>query len=783
MKKNFVKKLALGLALVMAVTSVPATSEAAAKPGFKSSKVTVKVGQTKKYNTANASKYSVKFKIGNKSVATIKYSAGSKAVKVTGVAEGKTTLRADFKSYKTKKTTTVKVPVTVKAEKTEVKTFAATASKTITLTGTALDKLTAANVTVAGYNVVDFTATKTTATITLDRMMVPNTAITVTVGEFTGTVQYNLTVSNLAVVAGTFDDDLDYQYVKFTVNGETIEAQDMLDNGYTVMFSAIDLNGTQPAPAPNFFADPLLGLIAVPAVEGKYSVNVTVSNGTTVVTSEYATIVIDDLHASVNSIDAYTLSNKGINGVGAMKLPQVSTTLVVGEEATFTAVKATVDGIKGNRVEGAATIKSSNPEVISVDNATKTIKAETMGTAVITISYGNVTKTLNFTVTNVARKLNTAKVYDDVTDAYISSKNYVASSGAAKEDTLLVVPFDQYGDPIVVNDIYAGSSNTKVVVEDGFAAWSAPITDVNGDGYYAVNLKVLAKANGRASIIIRDKVSVGITQQTNTKTLLTFAYNVSANDTITYKKLEAATGKYNVTVTDAAIKVVLKGYNSSNVFVENLALDGYTLTTTNNKVIAVGTTTGTTTTCAGKTADVYAVGAGTATVTLTNALGVKTSIVFTVSSTVPTITGVSFKPASVVTTQNKVFTFRDFLTTTEVGNNATSTDLIVSGISTNVASTSKIRIHSTDGVNGTLYLDRNDDGQLHNAQGNDAFKPADIELGYIVLSTTAGSTPELATLVTAAGSQGYVKAVVYADVANTITIATTTIKVAVPYVY
>ena len=119
MKKNFVQKLALGLALVMAVTSVPATSEAAAKPGFKSSAVKVRVNQTKKYNTVNASKYSVKFKIGNKDVATIKYSTGSKAVRVTGVEEGKTTLRADFKSYKTKKVTTVKIPVNVLAAKVE----------------------------------------------------------------------------------------------------------------------------------------------------------------------------------------------------------------------------------------------------------------------------------------------------------------------------------------------------------------------------------------------------------------------------------------------------------------------------------------------------------------------------------------------------------------------------------------------------------------------------------------------------------------------------------------
>lgn len=136
MKKNFVKKLAVALSLAMAVTTIaPANyASAAAAPTFKSASVKVKVGATKKYSTANSSKYSVKFKVGNKSVATIKYSAGSKSVKVTGVAEGKTTLRADFKSYKTKKTTTVKVPVTVVPNETTIKSVAQTTTKKLAAT-------------------------------------------------------------------------------------------------------------------------------------------------------------------------------------------------------------------------------------------------------------------------------------------------------------------------------------------------------------------------------------------------------------------------------------------------------------------------------------------------------------------------------------------------------------------------------------------------------------------------------------------------------------------------
>lgn len=115
MKNVLVKRLALGLALVVTVTSVNVpTAEAAKAPGFKSTKATVKVGQTKKYNTKNAGKYSVKFEIGNETVAKIDYSKGSKAVRITGVKAGETVLTATFKSYKTKKSTAVELPVTVK---------------------------------------------------------------------------------------------------------------------------------------------------------------------------------------------------------------------------------------------------------------------------------------------------------------------------------------------------------------------------------------------------------------------------------------------------------------------------------------------------------------------------------------------------------------------------------------------------------------------------------------------------------------------------------------------
>ena len=122
MNNKLIKKLALGLALVVTVTSLPVTANAAKAPGFKTQKATVKVGMTKKYTTVNtgkkgdskAKRYSVSFEIGNESLATIKYSKGSKSVKITGVKAGETVLTANFKNYKTKKVTTATLPVTVK---------------------------------------------------------------------------------------------------------------------------------------------------------------------------------------------------------------------------------------------------------------------------------------------------------------------------------------------------------------------------------------------------------------------------------------------------------------------------------------------------------------------------------------------------------------------------------------------------------------------------------------------------------------------------------------------
>ncbi len=191
MKKDFVKKLALGLAFSVAVGSVPATNVAAAKttyPSFKSvttkeNRKELKVGQTKKYHTLDNEKWALKkVTVNNDERISAKRSRVKKFVKITGISAGKAHVRADFKNYKTKEVHKAYIYVEVKeAEKEpeevvvssvpEIKEFIAT--KANQLTATFASSVNTDDVTLAvtkGTNKVDATvawnADKTVATIT-----------------------------------------------------------------------------------------------------------------------------------------------------------------------------------------------------------------------------------------------------------------------------------------------------------------------------------------------------------------------------------------------------------------------------------------------------------------------------------------------------------------------------------------------------------------------------------------------------------------------------------------
>ena len=113
MNNKILKKVALGLALVVTVTSVSVPAARASEaPAFNKAKVSVKVGQTKKLKVKNAEWKLKKAVSSDENVATAKVKGKKQLVKVTGVSTGKTVVTATFKKADVKQT--VEVPVTVK---------------------------------------------------------------------------------------------------------------------------------------------------------------------------------------------------------------------------------------------------------------------------------------------------------------------------------------------------------------------------------------------------------------------------------------------------------------------------------------------------------------------------------------------------------------------------------------------------------------------------------------------------------------------------------------------
>ena len=104
--------MALGLALVVTVTSVNIPAKAAEAPAFNKASVSVKVGQTKKLKVKNAEWKLKKAVSSDENVATAKVKGKKQLVKVTGVSTGNTTVVATFK--KADKKQTVEVAVAVK---------------------------------------------------------------------------------------------------------------------------------------------------------------------------------------------------------------------------------------------------------------------------------------------------------------------------------------------------------------------------------------------------------------------------------------------------------------------------------------------------------------------------------------------------------------------------------------------------------------------------------------------------------------------------------------------
>lgn len=632
--------------------------------------------------------------------------------------------RGQFASFTVRAIETVPVDA-------EVVSVSAINSTTLELTGVALDEFTAEDITVEGNTIISYKAAEDgkTATLKLGSALVPDTeyAVTVNTGDDESvefSVTYNLEVTTVSVDAKSFDDDTEDQFVSFKVNGKTADVNDLFVNGYSVEFAATTKEaGVTRDATGDLFADENTGELKTGLTAGtKYKVQVTISKGSDVFVSEQAEIEIKNFELVAASIESYELTNTTANDI-----IQKSSTFVVGDVVDLTELvaiqngkKTTLDAvdIAAALADGTLDIKSSNPAVVSVDDAEFT--ANTPGNATITITYGSVKQTISVKVASEER---------EVTKVVPKSTSLTTILSPVTNNTLEFHAFDQYGDPIVLDadtdEITVQSSKESV------ATVAVSDTDVKGKG----TLTVTPAELGSTSVVFKNEdgktigsVAVKVTDNASASKTVLEIVKPSAAEIEAGQSEDATIDAFD----ENEVVYKLQPYTSEGVKLDAKDMAGYTVKF-DEKIVNVNSDTdglleiptGTAVTELSITLPTT-VKVGYSDIAVYNAEGALVSKVrVTVVNNTPKLSAVTLKSIPEVTFAGKTIDYKSVLNIT-----SSSGDDIVNGVTLTHTANSVIRI---DEDSAELYIDKNGDGDYTD-------ETTDTKLGTVAMAAVSGNT-------------------------------------------
>ncbi|WP_097027934.1 cell wall-binding repeat-containing protein [Clostridium peptidivorans] len=349
----------------------------------------------------------------------------------------------------------------------------AVGSTKIEISGKNLAGLKAEDVTVSDHKVDSLTvnAAGTTATVVLGDALASDEQVTVKVNSKEYKVTFGISADTVAVKEATYDNDTSKQYVKVTVNGNETSVADLQSAGYDLEFSAVTAKTSGKNVTADIFEDTTTGKLKdnlndyitknnATATSRDAYIQVTLTKGSDVIVSGLQKITIKNLDVVASSITDVVLEStkqKYKDGYSEADVFELnSTKLVTGEEANIKKIKVSVDGNKETIDKGNFTVKSSNAAVVYTTDKGE-LQAMAPGTATLTITYGNVTKTVSINVVKDERELKKVVVEKHNTDTAITSLKVAEN----KEVKVELVALDQYGDPISA-DIYVKSSNSDI---------------------------------------------------------------------------------------------------------------------------------------------------------------------------------------------------------------------------------------------------------------------------------------------------------------------------------
>lgn len=657
--------------------------------------------------TRNGVKITEQYEVLQKAIkaAEKKIQAGVYGYKIRGLLYNKFTNLTEDRLAEVEK-----VLVELKAVPT-VDSISASNVTTLTVIGRALNKLTAADVTVEGNKVATYSAAADgkSATVTLQGTLPANTDVKVTVKDSVSVRDYYVTYSfhpkAVAVQGATYDDDTKGQKLTITVDGVATSIDYLQSAGYTIEFKAFDsdgasanavLFGSVTANSDGEFQDAVLP-------SGDYTVQVIISNGSTILTSEKASISVENLDKVATAINSYELTNHA-------GFVHESSTLVFRETATLSKVMISVGESLAELAPGSFEVKSSDETVVAANSATGVLTAQGLGTAKVTIKVGKVTKEITVTVKGEARKA--TKVTPDTNSIKVII-------GASSPSINRVKVTDQYGDPVV-------SAKTGVFVHYPIyiSGYASTYTTAGGE-----ELNTSGTTNGEVTIPLAGATTAGQTGMVFLKnadkdiiggfTVTTTEVNNVASLKLVYTEVSESKDDtiYAELASDDTISYKISRYTSEDVFNGDLGLGeltGYKVMF-NGKVISInGDTTGNYALKANDaTINVGIEGAGTTDLAVFKPNGmllVKKTV--TVVKDTAKIVSVDWESTPVIN-YTSILNYKTVLDITE---GAGSRDDIMKGITLSSPVLNKIRMAEsanakTGGfIDGDLYIDKNANG-------------------------------------------------------------------------
>lgn len=476
-------------------------------------------------------------------------------------------------------------------------------------------------------------------------------------------------VTEAEITTGVIDDDMDKQFIEFTVNGKTVSVEELVNvHGYEVEFQAnkaVFVEGTT-----SKFGEIDEGAVKI---NDSFSVKVVLTKDGKVVKSASAAVQVVNLNATPE-IGGLALVNN--NGTADQKddFRMSSSTLVVSETATVAGIVSKTGDVIA--ISGTPVFTTSNPAIATVDPKTGAIRAIAPGKVTITATAGNQSYSVTLEVTNTERELSS-----------VTSIPTTLNLAPGATGTVFATVADQYGDPIEIKD-----ASILEATSEGIHA--GQVTQGSTIGKATVAVKADAKAAaGDYTVYFRDAQDENL--------LGTIAVNVSTANTADASKtvLETAvpTATSNLVIGGSPLILNINQYTVDGGFV-GLAAGGYTVTSADTDIATVETKNGVVTVTPGTKT-------GPVDIVLTNNKG---TVVHTfrvnVTASPVFITDVDWKEAPTVITAGQAVGIENVLTVVKVDG-----DDIVEGVGLNVDTTSYVRIKE-DGKE--LYLDVDDNGSF-----------------------------------------------------------------------